>query len=72
MKEYFTIYKLPAVSSDTYINIYALSQRSLQTAKSSKVNQREKKAIVMAKGKDVNFSKANQLIKMSVNFSTRE
>lgn len=42
VKEYFTIYKLPAELPLMYINIYTLSQGSLQPSKSSKANQRQK------------------------------
>lgn len=46
----------------------------LQTSGSSEVNQKKKKKkiFVMARGKDVNFSKASQPVKMSMNFFTRE
>lgn len=54
------------------INIYTLSKWGPQTSTSSEVNQKEKKIFVMARGKDVNFSKASQPVKMSMNFFTRE
>lgn len=58
-----------------YINIYVLSKWGLQTSASSEVNQRKKKGkkiFVIARGKDINFSKASQAVKMSMNFFTRE
>lgn len=70
-KEDFTIYKFPAVPSDTFTNIYTLSKWGLQTS-SSELNQKKKKKIVMARGKDIHFSKASQPVKMSMNFFTRE
>lgn len=38
----------------------------------SKSKEKKKKIFVMARGKDVNFSKASQPVKMSMNFFTRE
>lgn len=72
LKEYLTTYKLPAELPLTCMYNICFTTEGSSDIKIFQSKSKEKKKIVMARGKDVNFSKASYLIKMSMNSFTRE